>query len=155
MTWTTVYLIWPISTTICIPSLKVFCEIGGREGFNETLNMSITGILTLKIVEMLLVLGVLKTSINLSLLTSKNASLFVCVCVCACVRACACACVCVWVFQILFSLSSLLSYLSYYNTPSSLYPITMHVNKSTHIFSAVKYMLSRIDFLHLVTHIVF
>ena len=58
--------------------------------------MSITGILTLKIVEMLLVLGVLKTSINLSLLTSKNASLFVCVCARAC--ACACACVCMWVF---------------------------------------------------------
>jgi len=72
LTWTTVYLIWPISTTICIPSLKVFCEIGGREGLSETLNMSITRILTQKIVEMLLVLGVLKTSINLSLLTSKN-----------------------------------------------------------------------------------
>jgi len=98
-------------------------------------------------------LGVLKTSINLSLLTSKNASLFVCVCVRVCV--CVCVRVCVWVFQILFSLSSLLSYLSYYNTPSSLYPVTMHVNKSTHIFSAVKYMLSRIDFLHLVTHIIF
>jgi len=55
--------------------------------------MSITGILTLKIVEMLLVLGVLKTSINLSLLTSKNASLFVCVCV----RVCVCVCVCVYV----------------------------------------------------------
>jgi len=48
--------------------------------------MSITRILTQKIVEMLLVLGVLKTSINLSLLTSKNASLFVCVCMC--VRVC-------------------------------------------------------------------
>ena len=34
--------------------------------------MSITRILTQKIVEVLLVLGVLKTSINLSLLTSKN-----------------------------------------------------------------------------------
>jgi len=39
---------------------------------SETLNMSITRILTQKIVEVLLVLGVLKTSINLSLLTSKN-----------------------------------------------------------------------------------
>ena len=47
-----------------------------ERGFNETLNMSITRILTLEILEMLLVLGVLKTSINLSLLTSKNASLF-------------------------------------------------------------------------------
>jgi len=60
--------------------------------------MSITGILTLKIVEMLLVLGVLKTSINLSLLTSKNASLFVCVCARARVRVrvrvrvCVCGC---------------------------------------------------------------
>ena len=43
-----------------------------ERGFSETLNMSITRILTQKIVEMLLVLGVLKTSINLSLLTSKN-----------------------------------------------------------------------------------
>jgi len=62
--------------------------------------MSITGILTLKIVEMLLVLGVLKTSINLSLLTSKNASLFVCVCarVCVCVCVCVRACVCMWLF---------------------------------------------------------
>ena len=59
--------------------------------------MSITGILTLKIVEMLLVLGVLKTSLNLSLLTSKNASLFVCVC------ARACACVYVGVLDFVFS----------------------------------------------------
>jgi len=65
--------------------------------------MSITGILTLKIVEMLLVLGVLKTSINLSLLTSKNASLFVCVCVCARVRVRVRACVCVGVPDFVFS----------------------------------------------------
>jgi len=65
--------------------------------------MSITGILTLKIVEMLLVLGVLKTSINLSLLTSKNASLFVCVCVRACGCVCVRACVCVGVPDFVFS----------------------------------------------------
>jgi len=56
--------------------------------------MSITRILTLKILEMLLVLGVLKTSINLSLLTSKNASLFVCVCARARVRVRVRVCVC-------------------------------------------------------------